>query len=52
MSKRKNDTVQDKSKKITVPLYSEFFSSFTENIVCTNAMYPTLHSEIDVSVYP
>ena len=52
MLKMKNDTAKDKSKKITVPLYSDFFSSFTENIICTNAMYSTLHSEIDASVYP
>ena len=45
-------TKRDKDGRIIVPLYSDFFSSLTDNVMCTNAMFQSLHDEINVSISP
>ena len=45
---------RDKAGNLVVPLYSGFFSSLTDNVMCTNTMFDGLYREItsSVSLYP
>lgn len=40
-----------KEGKLSVPMYSGFFSSVTDNVMCTNAMYGNLYKEIESTLY-
>ena len=40
-----------KDGKLSVPMYSGFFSSVTDNVMCTNAMYGNLQKEIESTLY-
>ena len=43
---------RDAQNRLVVPVYSAFFSSLTDNVMCTNAMFDALKKEIDASVSP
>ena len=43
---------RDAQGRLVVPVYSGFFSSLTENVMCTNVMFDSLKKEIDASVMP
>ena len=45
---------RDRQGRVIVPLYSDFFSSLSENVMCSNAMFNRLKDEIEDSlcVYP
>ena len=40
----------DEEGRLVVSLYSDFFSSLTDNVMCTNAMFENLKKEIEGSV--
>ncbi len=42
-----------RGNRLSIPMFSEFFSSVTDNIMCTNTMYSNLQKEIGsaLSVY-
>ena len=50
---RKPDSAKHKGNRLSIPLFSAFFSSVTDNVMCTNAMYGNLYKEIEstLSVY-
>ena len=41
---------RDSQGRLVVPFYSRFFSSLSENVMCSNAMYNELKEEIEASV--
>ena len=43
---------RDERGRLVVPVYSGFFSSLTDNVMCTNAMFEMLKKEVDSSVAP
>lgn len=46
------DAKPDGKNKLVVPVYSGFFSSLENNVMCTNAAYDELRDEIDASIQP
>lgn len=43
---------RDAQNRLVVSVYSGFFSSLTDNVMCTNVMFDTLKREIDASISP
>lgn len=45
---------RDGEGRLVVPLYSKLFSSLTENVMCTNAMFESFKEEIEdsIALYP
>ena len=47
------NNAKQKEDRLSVPMYSDFFSSLTDNVMCSNNMYDSLQKEIEstLSVY-
>ena len=52
-SSGKVNNTKHRRSKLSVPMYSDFFSSVTDNVMCTNTMYGSLQKGIEstLSVY-
>ena len=50
---RRPGNIRYQGNRMSIPLFSDFFSSVTDNVMCTNAMYGNLYKEIEstLSVY-
>ena len=49
----KPDKIKRKGDRLSIPMFSDFFSSVTDNVMCTNTMYGNLQKEAEsaLSVY-
>ena len=50
----KAETIKYRGDRLSIPMFSDFFSPVSGNIMCTNTMYGNLQKEIEntLSVYP
>lgn len=49
-AKAPSDAKRNEQNRLIVPVYSEFFSGLTDNVMYTNSMFENLKKEIDDSV--